>query len=58
MFIYVVSEEQQYGDSRPLVAFEDKEEAEEYAAERDDLRVFNIPRVTKTIEIFNQFRGE
>lgn len=57
MFIYVVGEDT-YGEFRPLVAFEDKEEAEEYADERSDLRVFNVPRVPKTIEIINQFRGE
>lgn len=57
MFIYVVGEDT-YGEFRPLVAFEDKEEAEEYAAERDDFRVFNVPRVPKTIEIINRFRGE
>lgn len=57
MFIYVVGEDT-YGEFRPLVAFEDKEEAEEYAAERDDFRVFNVHRVPKTIEIINQFRGE
>lgn len=57
MFIYVVGEDT-YGEFRPLIAFDDEEEAEEYVDERSDLRVFNVPRVTKTIEIINQFRGE